>query len=414
MLEIPFSTGIVAGFLFLIFELFVFPVVTESTSKVASLLLNRKFEKGKSVQVKGLKFKLWNEGLLHRYPSHLLLLLIRVLCVALPVYLETRLESTGVPILVSKRIENAFVAEPRDDWIIYQSELDPIIVLRDNAETVFDRCVDSDENGFVTAKTANVTYNANRLVDNVKCIESTSKRLFRYINELPPFVIPSELPAFPAAHKTEAQLSISWIQGPVLSFQPSPDRERFEDVITEGNDYGEDLTELFQVTEVRVLNMDGIECFTENSLQTVFGEGTPVVKLMCQNVTANNADFYSAGTNSIEVNNNSKMSTDNNNLTSANGTMAAPLYFVGRLQFEEQVIFNAGHFVNVDFITDPPLGEQDFRSIVRRILYSKADNITARFPTGKISMRTTIDKPTIILGGLEISVTAFRHAGLGT
>lgn len=401
-MEVPYGNGLVAAFVFLIFELLVFPVLLDSTSKVASLFLDARARRGKQLRVESLRFSLWNEGLVNGHKSHLFLLLVRITCVAIPVYLETRLESRKVPIRVSRKIEHAFVVAPQDDWITYQDRSsDPIIILRENAELAYDRCVRIDRDSWVSAKVANVTYSANRYVHSLECVNGTARRLFRDFPELPPHVNPSKGSGIPARYDKNVSLSMTWIQGPLYAFPPSPARARLE---TDGDDDAKKRI-IFRMEELKVRNLNGIECFAPKELREISISGEPNLNFICQNATDNNVDFYTAaplkgsvGKGALEIGSDSR-TNDTKLITQIRNV---DLFFVGRLQFANDMVLNGSHIANVDFITQFPLAIQDFRGVLRRVLYSKASNISVSIPGGEFSESTLLDKTILTVGGLEI------------
>eukprot|EP00737_Agarophyton_chilense_P001873 gb/GEZJ01002120.1/.p1 GENE.gb/GEZJ01002120.1/~~gb/GEZJ01002120.1/.p1 ORF type:complete len:488 (-),score=48.44 gb/GEZJ01002120.1/:4192-5655(-) len=401
MLELPFGNGVTAAIIFLLFELVVFPVLLDATAKVAYFFIYARAKRGNQIQVEALKFPFWSEGLFHRNRSHLFLLVLRIVCIAFPVYLETRLISREVPTHVSTGFRNAFVVSPQDDWDQYQDRFEvPILILRENSERVFDECVQSDGDNWVSGRVANVTYAPNKYIQSLECVDGTAKRVFRQVDELPPFVHSSDTVGYASRHENNITVLISWIEGPLAAFAPSPGRSLREGVVDD-----DDVRMMFEVQNITVTNLKGIECFTSRSLQSSFTDDGIVMSLMCQNVTGRNVDYYMSAESAVinAINNETRgINANATTTTMVTGRVDASLFFVGRLQFENEILLNAGHFPNVDFITVLPFGVQDFRSVLRRVLYTRADNITVSVPGEKVAIRTILDEKFITIAAAEI------------
>lgn len=177
---LPVSIGIAAAIIFFVFEIIVFPILNYATSKCAVLSIQRRLEKGYHVTVKSLSFPLWSEGLLGGLKTHWLLVLFRIILVLIPVYLESKLVPLKQPSFNTLLLPHTFAVHPVLNWYEYQqrNKLD-IDYLRDIAENIYIRCTSYDEDGWLIALAANVTYLKNGGMKNFSCVEGTQTRVFR-------------------------------------------------------------------------------------------------------------------------------------------------------------------------------------------------------------------------------------------
>lgn len=174
MVEVPIGPGPVAAIVFILFELILLPILMDATTKASSLLIQRQGRKQETIFVKSIPIAPWSDGLLnYRSPMQISLLIIRITCVVIPVYLETTLDSTERPLPV--RLQHAFV--PRSSFgkkkfdnssYSFGSEL----------ASVF--CTYVDKNNWLVARIASSSMRTNsREFENFQCMHSTEKRMFR-------------------------------------------------------------------------------------------------------------------------------------------------------------------------------------------------------------------------------------------
>lgn len=178
MLAVTIGTGTVAAFFFLSFELIVFPMLYYSTTTLAAVLVNRRAKKGVSIFVKPMRFPLWSEGLMPSNKANVGLLLIRIIFIIIPVYLESQLKSQRST--VTENIPIAYLPAPLNNI----SHLDPILdsnycrQMKANSTMVFYRCARFDSEGWLVASIANVTLLDGK-INSIKCILQSERRIFR-------------------------------------------------------------------------------------------------------------------------------------------------------------------------------------------------------------------------------------------
>ncbi|KAI0559438.1 hypothetical protein FGB62_151g02 [Gracilaria domingensis] len=395
MIELPFGNGVTAALVFLIFELLVFPILITATANAASLFSHTLAKKNKTIRVHSLSYPLWNEGLYSRQWSHALLFLLRLVCVAIPVYLETRLDFRDHHHLVTKRVQNAFVSEPVLDWLNYSTHANGSIYdLRYQAELVFDRCSFTDEDGWVTASVGNVTYSSRNDLLFINCIDGTAKQIYRTKGELPgeadlDFWLHGKL----KPGDLRGKLSFSFVEGPLVVLQPS-----FEDDF-----YLPDETAYEpKSVNVSVANASGFECFLP-SFDTSFGFA---FQFICHNISGNVIDYYYIFKDVIEVSSSQRENSSRGENSSVYDVSIGPfdvvLQKLATLEFRERVLVTAEHVVNrgIGFTLAGSL--EGLFSAFRSVLYTRTNNLTVIVPGEEVSQRTIVDEVIIIAGAIEV------------
>lgn len=181
MISVPFGIGIVVAFFFFLFELIVFPMLFYSTTILASLFMTRKKKKEEPYFSGPMKFPLWSEGLMRYQMTHICILLIRVLLITVPVYLEYQLESQKNTIY--KNLPLAFLPKP-----ISNISLPGILRNPDNyrkfevdSSIAFYRCSTFDEEGWLVASIAKATLH-NGQIGSISCIPKSETRIYKKIS----------------------------------------------------------------------------------------------------------------------------------------------------------------------------------------------------------------------------------------
>ncbi|KAI0561527.1 hypothetical protein FGB62_79g039 [Gracilaria domingensis] len=404
MILIPLSSGVIAAFIFLIFELVVFPLLTYTTSKLASLFLHRHAKNGDAVRVEALKFPLWTEGLFRYQRSHTFLLVIRVLLVAIPVYLETTLISDDIPEFSSQIVSSAFIPEAVDDWAQYVNRTgERLSSLRELGTRVYVDCTRMDEDGWVWAKVANVTY-LNEIQQMVQCLSGTQKPVFR----------PSdEITNMDSIHLVDQLwLNISWTEGRLQDFPRyllSPDS--VELAIPDDRAY--------QINEVSVLNSTDMQCFFADTAKVLDPSNQGFAPLewigwsgWCQKVEGKVARFYTLelhpdevqlSENSLENVKSKQLCDEECSLVKMDRTVVGNVTFRGSFEYKDKILLNAKQLANVK----PDLfGSTRAQNTARVVLYSKASNVTVQLPTGGVLHRTRIKVGVLVIVVVETFIVS--------
>ncbi|KAI0556804.1 hypothetical protein FGB62_399g01 [Gracilaria domingensis] len=394
MIELPFGNGGTAALVFLIFELLVFPILVTATANAASLFSHTLAKKNKNIRVHSLSYPLWNEGLYSRQWSHALLFLLRLVCVAIPVYLETRLDFRDHHHLVTKRVQNAFVSEPVLDWLNYSTQRNSSIYdLRDQAELVFDRCSFTDEDGWVTASVGNVTYSSRNDLLFINCIDGTDKQIYRTKGELPDkadldFWLHGKL----RPGDLRGKLSFSFVEGPLVVLQPS-----FENDFYLRNETAYEPKSV----NVSVANASGFECFLPS-----FEPVEIDFEFLCQHISGNVIDYYYVVKDFNEVSSSQREYSPRGENSSVYDVTIGPLDVVlqklGTLEFREQVLVTAEHVVNIGIGFGFGSTLDGLFTDLRSVLYTRTDNLTVIVPGEEVSQRTIVDEVIIIVGAIEV------------
>ncbi|KAI0558241.1 hypothetical protein FGB62_225g09 [Gracilaria domingensis] len=397
MIELPFGNGGTAALLFLIFELLVFPILVTATANAASLFSHTSAKKDKNIRVHSLSYPLWNEGLYSRQWSHALLFLLRLVCVAIPVYLETRLDFRDHHHLVTKRVQNAFVSEPVLGWLNYSNHANGSIYdLRGQAQLVFDRCSFTDQDGWVTASVGNVTYSSRNDLLLINCIDGTDKQIYRTKGELPgeadlDFLLHGEL----RPGDLRGKLSFSFVEGPRVVLQPS-----FESDFYLPNETAYEPKSV----NVSVANASGFECF----LPSFYRSNGIDFQFNCHNISGNVIDYYSVVKDVNDVSSSQRENSSKGENSSVYDVSIGPLDVVlqklGTLEFRERVLVTAEHVVDSDFGSGSllPRTLEGLFTAIRTVLYTRTDNLTVILPGEEVSQRTIVDEVIIIVGAIEV------------
>lgn len=176
MVEIPIGQGPITAIVFILFEVILLPILVDSTTKASSLLIQREGLKNKSILVKSIPFAPWSDGLLnHRSSMQVLLLIIRIICIVLPVYLETKLIYIQKPSPV--QLLDAFVPKSSSERIKFDNQT----YLR-GSQLASELCTYVDDNDWLVTRVANSSRaSVSGRVDfkYMQCIQGTEKRSFR-------------------------------------------------------------------------------------------------------------------------------------------------------------------------------------------------------------------------------------------
>ncbi|KAI0562874.1 hypothetical protein FGB62_50g214 [Gracilaria domingensis] len=337
-----------------------------------------------------MNFPLWTEGLTRGQVSHVVLLLIRIILVAVPVYLETRLISQGDPELVSRTVPDGLIPEPTDDWLMYQNTWgEDIYELRSLGLKTYLACTNMEEDGWVWAKVANVTYTSNSQTE-IRCVSNTRRPVYRLDEEIIDYL------AEDIAENVTLAISVN--QGRVEEFLP--------DLVLHGTyEEAKPGDEAFRVVSARVVNDTDLECFLADSVKAgiscpVNGRGSIEWRGWCQRVEGRVVRFYSLRMLLDDV----QMSNDSSirgAITARNGTLATVVRYRGNFEFKDRILLNAQHLANVD----PGFGDSAHASdVARLVLYAKSKNNCVQVPSGLILERTEIELDMVFIGVAEIMV----------
>ncbi|PXF41736.1 hypothetical protein BWQ96_08525 [Gracilariopsis chorda] len=360
---------------------------------------------GKSIRVRSIPYPLWNEGLFHRQPSHLLLFLIRIACIVIPVYLETRFISHSNPIPVKKLIRNAYVSQPNyhDVHPLWSEQRDPrnVVLL---PEEVFHRCAARDDDGWVIAKIANVTL-VGKDRDLIHCVKGTEQAVYRTVEKTPHFVESSVVVNDQSKEKTfvyqpNLTLEVWRDEGPFKRFSPWPSVED-----------DDPNRQYLQVKNVTVLDTKDFQCFFWRAPVAeghAFDREDRIYEyvldsFVCQNVTGNFVDFYFTSVQDLANESNTRILEQGGNLVSKQSIVSTTFEFIGSLEYKNEIIINAGHLSRHQF-RFPPTTRFQFLLMIRAILYSRASNVTVEVPGDEKTRSVELDVVVIVVGAMEVIV----------
>ena len=387
MIVLPFGTGITAAFIFLFCELFLFPILIQTTSKLASIRTIRSCKEKNAIRISQFRSPIWSEGLLRRQNSHKILFFLRIALIAIPVYLETRLISDFKPIIENQVVDTAFIVKPRADWVNYQNTTGiPAVLLRDYAELAFESCTGVDSDGWVTAKDVNVSVSTHNgtIYRQPRCIEGTERSVFRLDQDMPGIDLNINNSFIPET-KGPYNLTVTWYEGESNFFPPSPDRDRF---LTGGR--------LSVITNVSV-NDTNVKCFHTTYFESQTEPGQVVVDLICQTVTDSKITFFSA-MNQAESN----VTLTKNGLNEMQGSFESSIIELGTIEFRDTTLLNGGHLINTDLSTSTNLILfSDLNNLIRRSLYSQVNGKKFPLVDGKTRTRTILDGEFIAIAMCE-------------
>lgn len=388
-LTVFLNPGIIAAFVFFIFEIVIFPLTFFATSRVAALTLQRNAENGKCIRIRSIIFPLWSKGLLNGEKAHWVLLIIRMIIIALPVYLETRLERKEIPKFQTTVLPHTFEVNPITNWVSYGHETnDSIIALRENGQQASTVCTTFDGYGWVVALVANVTYHENGDFEKISCVNGTKKRVFKPVRAVPDYAQISNSSLSRPEIIGNYTLNINISYGTVDSFPSSPETERLP------------LADaLYRIENITITskekNVRGLHCFFPNHLQQLVNLSSTFFDILCQNDTGKIVDYLNPDIKRTPVNF-AKQSEpnhfENRSIQHASAQInVGVLYIVGRLEFPGTPVFTAEHLNNVDFVQPPLKTIDDFNLVVDRILYTKHDNRTTQIRLDSTEEVTVLD-----------------------
>lgn len=402
---LPVSTGIVAAVIFLFFEIIIFPCTMYATSKCAILSLEKRLKKGKSVVLKSISFPVWNDGLLERQTTHRLLLILRMLIMLIPLYLETRISSMELPLVENVFLPEFFEVNPVTDLAHYRNfSRDGTSVgtstLRNIALTVLERCTKYVKDGWVVASIANLTYLNDGYINRISCLRGTEKRIFRYAwnyleHETDEWRLSTLSPA-PSHSIFNVSANISILIG---------DRELFP-IYPDPYNQGplSDVRPYFRVESIDVLAHRGFECFGNKGIFAFRRRHDPFD--WCQKKNGNFVEFWFPD----EFSESLDFSTANIVRQFKKGIIQqvslifniSELYSVGTFEFPGSPTFTAEHVINIDSQGVLHVLRGNFEDGIRRILYTRRENRTITITLDKTKSVTTLDGIFVMLLNLEL------------
>lgn len=397
-MTLPVNTGIVAAIIFFLFEIIIFPITLYATSKVAELSLQSRIESGQTVTVRSIVFPLWGDGLLNGQITHWFLLCLRIIIVAIPVYLETRLEAVEQPLFQTVTLPHTFEVNPVPNWPIYQNTSDDdIMILRDNAEEIFSICTAFNGDEWLVASVANITYLENRKIGTINCVKGTEAPVYKKIRTVPDYAEESTIPSFPPSVQRNISINVSISYGSKDSFASSPDLD-----LISIDEY------VFRVRSISVKGAPEIECFTENIFHSLSNISSEVLLFMCHNITGNVVDFLNVGSLWVDFSNGATYPFENGTIHNASAVLeVSSLSLVGRLEFPAYPIFTAEHVMNVGLLFQTLHDSSLFEGAVHRVLYTKKDNRSTTVRLEETRSATTLDSVVLIAFLSEIGVVVF-------
>lgn len=363
-----------------------------STSILASLFLYRNARKGNDVVINNMKFPLWSEGLSRHQTSHFYLLAIRIVLIAIPVYLETTLDSRDDPEMVSKTVAHAFVPQPVDDWFTYQLRSgEHIDSLRRTGLNAFFACTFVDEKGWVWAKVANVTYIHEHDVHQIRCVSSTEQPIYSLTEATVKYGLENE---------QYLKMNVSWTEGRVADFHQA--------LVLKGKFGREALPNetAFRIHNLVALNDTAVECHVPLTVLTRFSKPW---RGWCQKEGPIGVAFYSlrVDMDQFPMHNLSYEPRDRGLCGNSckfrirNATAVVKIIYRGSFEFKDKILLGAKHMANYVPDYGSSLRASD---IARSILYSKASNVTVVTSSGRTLPRTEIEERAIIITISEIVV----------
>lgn len=375
-ITVHLSPGIIAAFVFFIFEIVILPLTLFTTSKLAALALQKRLKDGNFIPVRSIIFPLYGEGLLNCQKSHWILLIVRIILVGIPVYLETRLKSRDLPIHQTTILPIAYEVSPKENWVTYANESDDSFsVLRKTGLQIARRCTSFDRDGWIVASVANVTFLKNMYVDTLSCVNGTEKRILRQVIQVPDHAEVSNIPSMPVIIRQNITLQVSISYGTVDSFSPSA-----ETGFVSGYDAA------FRVRNLTVLNKtkynSALQCFSEKQLLVLWNISSTIIDVICQNVTGGIVDFQTPSFSPIDFSTQSTPSAlENGTIYYVTALLNVTVMFLnGRVEFPGHAIFTGEHIVNrgpeVSGYISKLYTPAEFQRIIHKILYTKRENRT--------------------------------------
>lgn len=383
MISISYGTGTATAFLFLIFELMVFPLLSYSTTIVASIFVHRKKRKEGFYFPQPMNFPLWNEGLLRDQKSHICLLLIRVAFIVIPVYLESQLKPRRS--MFAENIPLVFLPKPitNSSFLDYFRDRTYFDELTNNSTLVFSRCSRFDEEGWLVASIANVTL-LNSEIDSIRCLPQAERKIFQLKSNL----------------NRETRISFQ-----TLKYTSTKQKDKTK------------YTHMFFSDGISSKRTRKVECFYYSFPKLLSSSSNGKLKLgfrnsVCQETVNNSVSFfYMHGCEAVdvskseyeEIHNATKLGSDEKRKISVHANFTCK-ESIATVEFKYNISITAMH-LHTSFIELEQ--EEDLFSIfiqgTAKILYNKAENYSIEFQGDSYDM-TDIPDQVLIIGGTEISV----------
>ncbi|CAN8076038.1 unnamed protein product [Agarophyton chilense] len=391
MFTLPFGTGVVTAFIFAFLELFLIPILMHATSTLASIFVVKHVAKGKTVLVKPVRYPLWNEGLFQRQASHAALFLIRLVCLSIPVYLETRFISESNRLLVSKVLPSAYIPEPKDLDVTPSQISNDIFNSHMFPTELFYRCTFINDDGWLVARTVNVT-DSRPDRRNVQCVKDSEQIIYRNLERLQPYQQFSDGGSI-SLETPIVKLEVRRDEGLFKAFPPWPGIK------------SKPHREFVQVKNVTVLSAIGLECsFWRSPLELNFDASESHAKhnsFVCQNVTMNVVDYFFVSTADMLQKSNANVwkRSSNGGMVTKSYTVSVDLQFIGSLEFKDRILVSAATFIRQAWTPDSTHG---FPSALRTMLYTRTNNYTVNVPGNKIKESVRLDNVVLIVGSAEV------------
>ncbi|KAI0557595.1 hypothetical protein FGB62_285g01 [Gracilaria domingensis] len=265
---------------------------------------------------------------------------------------------------------------------------------------VYDRCTRVDADGWRIATLANVSFLENGR-QRVECIPGTEKKAFRTIGNKDALRNYSK-------HENDVVMTISWVEGAAEAF-PTDSFLRNRDYSGSG----------YMVTSLELDHDRDLECFPQISLETneLFPDSLYLPSFLCQKVNGTLVQYFFGLPATLATTLTTISEEKINLLTKKNGTVAVTMRYIETLQFEKDMVINAGQIAN----SEPRASEWDsygeycdscsghrgvsvrqhLHSLLGRLLYTRADNVTLEVPSAQFDV-TVIPNKLLIIGTVEV------------
>lgn len=400
-ITVSVNSGVVAAFVFFLFEILIFPLILYGTSTLAALTMQRRGKKGESIRVKSIMFPMWGEGLLSGQKSHLLLLVIRIIVIGIPVYMETRLQAREQPLFKTVVLADAFEINPTTNWVKYEKTAeDDIKTLRGNAAIIGERCLDFHEDRWLVARAANLSYLAGRYAYGISCLNGTEKRVLKFRpDDLPPELEDDSKrrePFTPFYLRQNLTLGITVSYGSIDSFSAIFNTTRLQSNM------------IFRVRNITVLRDSRVQCFSENNFNILENITSVHLKIMCQMKSGDLFLYLTPGAPNRTVNFDFGLQPlvplKNRTINTAHKEITTRVACPSWVEYMDPPLLTAEHIANIGPDFDLPITGIEFLDLFPRVLFRKKQNRTITIRLNQTKQVTVLDS--IFIFGF-VTETAF-------
>ncbi|KAI0560159.1 hypothetical protein FGB62_123g019 [Gracilaria domingensis] len=266
---------------------------------------------------------------------------------------------------------------------------------------MFSRCASLDDEGWLRARVINVTFESEDR-RRIRCVKHTDHPVYRKLERLPPFVRPKTFNTYGfvqrlPVYQPNLTVRVQMDEGAFRAFPwwPGPDvdpQARFA-----------------KVKNVSVVNSEDMHCFfwrsplpaVPNFLLGISNE--KLTAFVCQNETGNVVDYYGVSIQDLPKRNVRVLSRNESNMgiTSTQFTVSTEFKFLGSLEFMNRIGINGSHFIR-RFPTPSIHSPASFQSVLERMLYERASNVSIRVPGDEQKHLVELDSVVVFVGGVEV------------